>query len=354
MALILGIDTSCDDTGIGLVRGSEVVANVVASQTSLHNRFGGVVPEQASREHLNVMDAVLDKALAQATATLDDVDAVAATYGPGLVGALLVGLTYGRALAWSRGLPFLPIHHLEGHIASTLLAAGEVQPPFLCLIASGGHTSLFDVPTWGTYREVGATRDDAAGEAFDKVARLLGLPYPGGPALSHLAEGGSPEAFDLPRPLRNQRGFDFSFSGLKTAIATLLQQTSDADPADVAASFEEAVTDSLVTTTRRAAEATGRERLVVAGGVAANRRLRARFQNERFKVHVPPLELTTDNGAMIALAAQLRLDLGTTSNWTVDAQPYLPLASTSDPSAPPERDCPQPAGNISTQNPKGS
>ena len=328
MALILGIDTSCDDTGIGLTRDRHVLANVVASQTALHDRFGGVVPEQASREHLTVIDEVLDAALDQAGVTLEAVDAVAATHGPGLVGALLIGLTYGRALAWSRGLPFIPIHHLEGHIASSL-AAADVQPPFLCLIASGGHTSLFDVPAWGAYRELGATRDDAAGEAFDKVARLLGLPYPGGPALSRLAREGSADAVPLPKPLRGQKGFDFSFSGLKTAVATLLQRTPDADRADVAASFEATVVENLIDTTLRAATAAGRNTVVVAGGVAANRRLRQRFSEVGLTVHVPPLELTTDNGAMIALAGQLRLERGWHPPGEIDAEPYLPLAAVS-------------------------
>ncbi|MDZ7705464.1 MAG: tRNA (adenosine(37)-N6)-threonylcarbamoyltransferase complex transferase subunit TsaD [Trueperaceae bacterium] len=330
MSLILGVDTSCDDTGIGLVRDGAVVANVVAAQTALHAKYGGVMPEQASREHLSVIDRVLDDALSEAGASLDDVTAVAATYGPGLVGALLVGLTYAKGLAWARGVPFVPIHHLEGHLASSLAAdlavGGGLEPPFLCLIASGGHTSLFDVVAWGDYRELGKSRDDAAGEAFDKVARLLGLGYPGGPALSKAAVDGDPQAFDLPLPLRQQEGFDFSFSGLKTAVSLTVEKNPDLNRADLAASFERVVVDSLFRVTERAARATGRHTVVVAGGVAANRPLRARFAASDLRAVFPPPALATDNGAMIALAAWLRQPFAD-SDWGRDAAPYVPLAS---------------------------
>ena len=323
--VILGVDTSCDDTGVGVVRAGRVVANVVASQTALHAAYGGVMPEQASREHLSVIGAVLGQALAEAKVTLDEVTHVAATYGPGLVGALLVGLSYAKGLAWARGLPFVPVHHLEGHVASAL-EAGNAEPPFLCLIASGGHTSLFDVRAWGDYRELGRSRDDAAGEAFDKAARLLGLGYPGGPALSRLAASGNAETYPFTLPLKGQQGFDFSFSGLKTAVSVLLQKEPDANKADVAASFERVVVESLVQTTLRAAYATGYETLIVAGGVAANERLRERLQKTALIVHVPPLALATDNGAMIALAAHARLQAGLgTGKLNVDATPYLPL-----------------------------
>lgn len=328
MTLILGIDTSCDDTGVGVVRDGEVLANVVASQTALHAPFGGVMPEAASREHLMMIDEVVTRALEQAHVTLGELDAVAATYGPGLVGALLVGLSYAKALAWARGLPFVSVHHLEGHIASSL-GADKVTPPFLCLIASGGHTSLFEVRGWGNYVELGRSRDDAAGEAFDKVARLLGLGYPGGPALSQLAETGDPDEVTLPHPLKGQTGFDFSFSGLKTAVAMLLQRQPDVKRADVAASFERTVVESLLETGLRATEATGHRTLVIAGGVAANRRLRERFGATDLNVHVPPLALATDNGAMIALAAHYKLGmgkLGMGTDFSVDAVPYLPLA----------------------------
>ena len=330
--LVLGIDTSCDDTGIGIVRGTRVLANAVASQTALHARFGGVVPERASREHLTAIDAVLDAALDEAGVGLGEIDRVAATYGPGLVGALLVGLGYGKALAWSLGVPFVPVHHLEGHIASSVVGpddAAPLEPPFVCLIASGGHTSLFEVRGWGDLRELGRSRDDAAGEAFDKVARLLGLGYPGGPALAELAERGDPRAVDLPVPMAGHQGFDFSFSGIKTAVAVRLERDPDIGPADMAASFQRVVVASLVGTATRALEATGLSDLVVAGGVAANRELRRALAGSGARVRVPPLELATDNGAMIALAAALRSGgaAGEAADvWSRDAAPYAPLA----------------------------
>lgn len=324
MPLILGVDTSCDDTGIGLVDRSDgrIASNVVASQTAVHAPFGGVVPERASREHLSVIDRVATEALEQATATWNDVEAVAATYGPGLVGALLVGLTWAKTVAWARRVPFVPVHHLEGHLAS----AGEPSGPELHLVASGGHTSLFRVEPNDRPRELGRSRDDAAGEAFDKVARLLGLGFPGGPALARLAADGDADAHRLPIPLKGQRGYDFSFSGLKTAVAVLLERTPDAKPEDVAASFERTVVDTLVGTLRRAArdERIGVVRVV--GGVAANLRLRAALQESGLEVHVPSPDLATDNGAMIALAARTRLRRAPFEpDWTRDAAPYLPL-----------------------------
>jgi len=324
--VVLGIDTSCDDTGVGIVRGRTILANVVWSQASLHARFGGVVPEEASREHLHVIDAVTRQALDEAGVGVADIDAVAATYGPGLAGALLVGLHYGKGLAWSRGIPFLAVHHLEGHVAASV--AGDLAPPYLCLIASGGHTVLFDVPAPGRYERVGGSRDDAAGEAFDKVARLLGLPFPGGPALAALADTGDPAAVPLPRPMRGQRGYDFSFSGLKTAVAVLLERDAVHERADVAAAFQARVVESLVEVTARAARDRGRDDVVVAGGVAANLTLRRAFAATGLRLHVPPIALATDNGAMIALAAAERLAAGGVDaerDLSMDAAPYLPL-----------------------------
>ncbi len=340
--IILGIDTSCDDTGVGIARGEEVLANVVVPQTALHDRFGGVMPELASREHLEVIDEALESALRAAGLELSDVDAVAATHGPGLVGALLVGLSYGKSLAWGLGVPFLPVHHLQGHLA----AATGVKPPFLALIASGGHTALFAVRSWSSVEELGRSRDDAAGEAFDKVARLLGLPYPGGPALSKLAEEGDDHGVKLPWPMAGSKGLEFSFSGLKTAVALLLERQPDVDRADVAATFERIVVGSLMEVTRRALEATGLRRLVIAGGVAANRRLRQEVAALGAELGVattfPSPALATDNGAMIALAGRLALrgaanaasDDGAepseghdqTAALATDASPYLPLA----------------------------
>jgi len=327
--VILGIDTSCDDTGIGVVRSGEVLSSVVASQTALHEPYGGVLPEAASREHLRVIRTVKRQALLEAGVEPHEVELVAATRGPGLVGALLVGLNFGKALAFALDVPFLGINHLEGHIASSVVG-GTLEPPFLALIASGGHTSLFRVAAWGSYEELGRTRDDAAGEAFDKVARQLGLPYPGGAALSQLAADGDAGALQLPRPLLGQAGYDFSFSGLKTAVATLLDRQPDAAPADVAAAFQEVVVDALQRTVRRAVEATSIRQVSVAGGVAANDRLREVMLAEPYGVHFPPLSLSADNGAMIALAADHLLRSGSRSlteeQFGLDALPYFPLA----------------------------
>jgi N6-L-threonylcarbamoyladenine synthase len=325
---VIGIDTSCDDTGVGIVDGVHVLANVVASQAAVHAPFGGVLPEHASREHLSVIDGIVERALTEAGLCPRDLDAVAATYGPGLSGALLVGLSYAKGLAWGLGVPFVKVHHLEGHVAASV-ASGEVSPPFLCLVASGGHTVLFDVPAWGTYLPIGRSLDDAAGEAFDKVARLLGLPYPGGPALAALAATGDAMAIDLPSPLAHRAGFDFSFSGLKTAVAVRLEREPTLPPADVAAAFERRVVEHLVNVATRAAHATGRDRLVVAGGVAANARLREALSGAGLQVHLPPPGLATDNGAMIALAAVRALETGAPepADLDADATPYLPLAT---------------------------
>ncbi len=320
---ILGIDTSCDDTGVGVTQQGHVLANVVVPQTALHARYGGVMPELASREHLEVIDETVARALVTAGLTLSDLGAVAATRGPGLVGALLVGLSYGKALAFGLGVPFVPVHHLRGH-----LAAADEEPPFLGLIASGGHTALFAVHSWDDIEELGRSRDDAAGEAFDKVARLLGLGYPGGPALAALAEKGDDHGVKLPRPMAGARGLEFSFSGLKTAVALLLERQPDAKPADVAATFERTVVDSLTAVTQRALDASGMPRLVVAGGVAANSRLRREFASFNVPVSFPPAALATDNGAMIALAAGLQLASGPppADALSSDAAPYLPLS----------------------------
>ncbi len=322
--IALGIDTSCDDTGVGVVRDGEVLANLVASQSALHAEFGGVVPEYASREHTRVIDRLVAEALEEAGVGPGELDLVAATYGPGLVGPLLVGLSYAKGLALGLGVPFYGVHHLEAHLA----AAGAVEPPYLALLASGGHTHLFDVPREGEYRLLGATRDDAAGEAFDKVARLLGLGYPGGPRIAELAEEGDDRAVPFPLPLKGQKGYDFSFSGLKTAAARFLEKGYKKE--DLAASFERVVVESLVDTVARAARALGRKRVVVAGGVAANARLRRRLEETGLLLHLPPPELATDNGAMVALAALKRIRRGEPpSPWTLEAKPYAPLAEAS-------------------------
>lgn len=325
---ILGIDTSCDDTGVGIVEvlpggGVEVRANRVWSQ-AVHAQYGGVMPELASREHVERIDDILGDALNETGLALTDIGAVAATAGPGLVGALLVGLMYGKGVAQALGVPFFAAHHLEGHIFAAASEA-ELQPPYLALVVSGGHTHLFDVVQEGDYRLVGATMDDAAGEAFDKVARLCGLGYPGGPAISEAATRGDPDAVPFKEPLKGQKTFDFSFSGLKTAA--LLAHKAGAKPEDLAASFERAAVQFLVKTTVRAAEHLGRQTVVVSGGVAANRALREAFAQTGLHVVFPGKGLNTDNGAMIALAGAAALRAGREpSPLSVGAEAYAPLA----------------------------
>jgi N6-L-threonylcarbamoyladenine synthase len=305
--LILGIETSCDDTCAAVVTGAgEVLANVVSSQ-GVHDRFGGVVPEIASRHHVELVNAVIDDALRQAGSGLDDVSLVAVTQGPGLVGALLVGVATAKGIAAARGLPLAPVDHLQGHVAANFLAPDPIEPPFLCLIASGGHTLLARVTDHRGYEVLGRTLDDAAGEAFDKGARLLGLGYPGGPALSKLALEGDPAAFDFPTAARVS-GLDFSFAGLKTALLYAVRDLGEEETsrraADLAASYEHAIVEGLVLRIERALAAEPGARLAIGGGVAANRRLRARAASLGVEVKVPPPELCTDNAAMIASAAR--------------------------------------------------
>jgi N6-L-threonylcarbamoyladenine synthase len=305
--LILALETSCDDTCAAVVTGDgEIRSNVVSSQ-GIHDRYGGVVPEIASRHHLELVNAVVDDALARAGATLDDVELVAVTQGPGLVGALLVGVATAKALAAARRLPLVPVDHLQGHVAANFLAPEPMEPPFLCLIASGGHTLLGRVRDHDGYEVIGRTLDDAAGEAFDKGARLLGLGFPGGPALSRLAAGGDPEAFAFPTAAR-VAGLDFSFAGLKTAllykVRDLGEEEASRRAADLAASYEHAIVEALMARVERALAAEPSPRLAIGGGVAANRRLRARAEGLGIEVHVPPPALCTDNAAMIASAAR--------------------------------------------------
>jgi len=330
--LILGIDTSCDDTGVGVAElhpGGEVTvrANRVWSQT-VHASYGGVMPELASREHVERIDRVMEDALREAGVTVADLGAVAATSGPGLVGALLVGLMYGKGLAQGLSLPFYATHHLEGHIYAAASEA-ELSAPYLALVVSGGHTHLFDVQAEGQYELVGATRDDAAGEAFDKVARLSGLGYPGGPAISEAAKLGDPKAVPFKVPLAGQKGYEFSFSGLKTAA--LLAHRAGAKPEDLAASFQAVAVKSLVKTSVRAAHDLGRQTLVVSGGVAANAALREAFARTDLRVVFPGKGLNTDNGAMIALAGAAAMKAGRSEHGLDDgATAYAPLANVGD------------------------
>ena len=301
--MILGLETSCDETAAALVTSDgRIASSVVASQADLHARFGGVVPEIASRRHLELVMPVAEEALSEAAATLDDVELVAVTNRPGLIGALLVGLAAAKALAWGRGLPLAPVDHLHGHVASLFLEPDPAEPPFVCLLATGGHTLLLDVQDRSGYRVVGTTVDDAAGEAFDKGARLLGLAYPGGAAIDELARTGDPAAYDF--PVARVPGLDFSFSGLKTALLYVVRELGAAEleqrRADLAASYQAAIIRALVDRTRRAADELGAKRIAVVGGVAANSELRAALDGAAFAA----LALCTDNAAMIASAAR--------------------------------------------------
>jgi N6-L-threonylcarbamoyladenine synthase len=301
--LILALETSCDETAAAVIAPEGcILSSVVSSQADLHARYGGVVPEVASRRHLELVVPVVAEALERAGASLGDLERVAVTRGPGLVGALLVGLSAAKALAWSRRLPLVPVDHLHGHVASLYLEPDPVEPPLLCLLASGGHTLLLDVQEHGSLRVLGGTLDDAAGEAFDKGARLLGLGYPGGAALDRLAREGDPEVFRF--PVARVPGLDFSFSGLKTALLYTVRELGDEETAlrraDLAASYQRAIVRALVERTREAAMTTGHERIAVVGGVAANSELRASLP----EATAAPLELCTDNAAMIASAAR--------------------------------------------------
>ena len=301
--MILALETSCDETAAAVVTDDgRLVSSVVSSQAGLHARYGGVVPEVASRRHLELVTPVVREALAEAGLALEEVERVAVTQGPGLVGALLVGLSAAKAIAWSRRLPLVPIDHLEGHVASLALQPDSVEPPFCCLLASGGHTLLLAVRAYGRTERLGTTLDDAAGEAFDKGARLLGLGYPGGAEIDRLARDGDPEAF--PFPVARVPGLDFSFSGLKTALLYTVRDLGEAEAerrrADLAASYQQAIVRALAGRLRQAAERTGLERLAVVGGVAANSALRAALPEARFA----PLALCTDNAAMIGSAAR--------------------------------------------------
>jgi N6-L-threonylcarbamoyladenine synthase len=300
--VILGIETSCDDTCAAVVtRDGEIRSNVISSQ-GIHDRYGGVVPEIASRHHLELANLAVDDALRTANATLDDVEAVAVTQGPGLVGALLVGVATAKGIAAARGLPLVPVDHLQGHVAANFLQPDPFEPPFLCLIASGGHTFLANVTERDGFTVLGQTLDDAAGEAFDKGARLLGLPFPGGPALEKLARDGNPAAYDF--PTGRDRELDFSFAGVKTALLYRLRDEPDADRHDLAASYQRAIVEQLARRTETALHRTGHDRLAIGGGVAANGPLRERLAQLGVELKVPPRELCTDNAAMIAGAAR--------------------------------------------------
>jgi len=338
--VVLGIETSCDETSAAVLvagagRAPELASLVILSQ-DVHRVFGGVVPELASRAHLAALPAVVERARAQAGVSWSAVDAVAVTAGPGLVGALLTGVVYGKALAYAGDRALIGVNHLEGHLFAPAVEDAELEPPFVALLVSGGHTMLLDVPAWGRYRLLGATRDDAAGEAFDKVAKLLDLGYPGGPAIERLAATGDPSRFTFPRPMRDQ-GFEFSFSGLKTAVRLAVTASSDLarDRADLARGFQDAALDVLVTKLARAVSATGYRTAVLGGGVACSRALAA-LAAERLRgqarVAVASPRLNADNAGMIARAGWWRLSRGEHSDWTLDARADLPLPGLEPPS----------------------
>ena len=331
MAYILGIETSCDETAASVTEnGRKVLSNVVYSQIPLHTIYGGVVPEIASRKHIDKIIYVIDQALKDANITKEQLDAVAVTYNPGLVGALLVGVSVAKAFAYSIKKPLIPVNHIQGHIAANYIAYPELEPPFVSLVASGGHSHILHIKDYRTFDVIGATTDDAAGEAFDKAARVLGLGYPGGPKLNALAKEGNPEAIRFPRP---HNGYDFSFSGLKTAVInyvhTAEQKGEEISRADVAASFQQAVCDVLVNNTVEAAKELKVNKIAIAGGVAANTLLREQMQSEGKKhnltFYCPPIELCTDNAAMISCAGYLNFIAGIRGSLDLNAIPQLSI-----------------------------
>jgi len=333
--LVLGVESSCDEMAAAVLRaGREVLASRVHSQDALHRPYGGVVPELASRDHVRHVSQVVRAALEEAGVAEGDLDAVAVTMGPGLLGSLLVGLSFAKALAYRLGVPVVGVHHLAGHLAAAELSAPELARPYLGLVVSGGHTALYRVEEGAAPKLLGETADDAVGEAFDKVAKLLGLPFPGGPALARLAETGREDAYDLPRPRLGEPGHDFSYSGLKTAVARLVraqEPLDDAARADLAASFQAAATDVLVAKARRALEAEALDQLAVVGGVAANARLRRRLEAaaeaDGFTAVFPPPALCTDNAAMVAAAGARALAAGERHDLDLGAFSRLPLAA---------------------------
>lgn len=331
--LILGIESSCDETAASVVKNGRVVlSNIINSQIDVHKRYGGVVPEIASRCHAEAIASVVDEALSAANVTLDDIDAIAVTYGPGLVGALLVGVSYAKALSYASGKPLVGVHHIKGHISANFIAHEDLEPPFLCLVASGGHSHVVNVKGYTNFEVLGRTCDDAAGEAYDKIARVLGLGYPGGPLIDKLAKQGNPDAVRFPR-VKMANEFDFSFSGVKTAVINYLhkleQTNTEYNKADIAASFQAAVVDALVDHTLGAAEKMNADKIALAGGVAANSALRAKFESETKKAgkefFVPPMILCTDNAAMIASAGYYSYISGERASLSLNAVASLEL-----------------------------
>lgn len=332
--IILAIESSCDETAAAVVKnGREVLSNVISSQIDLHTLYGGVVPEIASRKHIEKINQVVDQALLDAGMTWDDINAIAVTYGPGLVGALLVGVSFAKSLAFALNKPLIGVHHIEGHISANYIENKELEPPFMCLVVSGGHSHLVKVKDYGEYEILGRTRDDAAGEAFDKVARAIGLGYPGGPKIDRVSNEGNPDAIHFPRAKMADNEYDFSFSGLKSAVLNYLnscEMKGEAiNQADVAASFQKAVVDVLVGHSMDALKRYGFQKFAIAGGVASNTHLRAAFEQECKKqkiafYHPSPI-FCTDNAAMIGAAAYYEYQKGVRHGWDLNAVPNLKL-----------------------------
>lgn len=332
--VVLGIETSCDETSAAVVKnGRQILSNVISSQVDLHKKYGGVVPEIASRKHVELILPVINQALDEAGIKADQVDVIGVTYGPGLVGALLVGLSAAKGLAYALDKPLVGVHHIEGHIAANYLENMELEPPFICLVASGGHSEIVHVKDYNSFETLGQTRDDAAGEAFDKIARALGLGYPGGPLIDKAAKSGNSSAVDFPRVYFNDGSLDFSFSGLKTAVLnylnTLEQKNEEISVEDVSASFQQAVIDVLVENTIKAAKSKKIKNIALAGGVAANSLLREQMKAKAIEnglnMYYPSPVLCTDNAAMIACAAYYEFIRGNTSDLTLNAVPGLKL-----------------------------
>lgn len=331
---ILAIETSCDETSAAVVEdGRRICSDVISSQIDIHRKFGGVVPEIASRHHVEDVLPVVDMALREANMSPADVDAVAVTQGPGLVGALLVGVAAAKALSYAAQKPLIAVHHMEGHIYANLVAHPQLEPPFLTLVVSGGHTMLVDIPAYNEFHLLGETKDDAAGEAFDKIARVMGYPYPGGPEIDRLARTGNAQAIEFPQAMIHENNYDFSFSGVKSAVINYLhhqeQIGADYSAPDVAASFQAAVVDVLVEKTMRAAQEYGRTTICLAGGVAANTALRARLTERataaNCRVLAPTARLCTDNAVMIGARAYYQWQQGEYADWSLNADPRLPF-----------------------------
>ena len=332
--LILAIETSCDETAASVVKnGREVLSNVIFTQIALHTRYGGVVPEIASRKHIEKINQVIEEALLQARVTLEELDAIAVTYGPGLVGALLVGVSEAKAISFASGIPLVGVHHISGHISANYIEHKELEPPFICLVASGGHSHLVAAKDYGVYEIIGMTRDDAAGEAFDKVARAIGLGYPGGPKIDKISKEGNPDAIPFPRAKIAENAYDFSFSGMKSAVLNYLNSCQmKGEPvcqADVAASFQKAVVDVLVEHSLHAVRQFHYDKFAIAGGVAANSSLRAAFETEcrkrQISFYCPSPVLCTDNAAMIGAAGYYEFCRGVRSGYDLNAVPNLKL-----------------------------